>query len=109
MSETISFGDFQKLDIRIGRVKAAERVEGTDKLVKLTIDMGDEERTLVAGIADTYSPEEMIGKEIPVLANLEPKNIRGIESRGMILAVDVDGRAVLLHPDKEVPAGAKIV
>ena len=108
MSETITFADFQKLDIRIGKVKTAEKVEGTDKLVKLIMDMGDEERTLVAGIADVYNPEELIGKEIPVLANLEPRNIRGIESQGMILAADVDGKPVLLQPDKEIPAGSKV-
>lgn len=108
MSDTISSSDFQKMDIRIGKVKKAEKVEGTDRLIKLTVDIGNEERTLVAGIADVYNPDELKGKEIPVLVNLEPKTIKNIESKGMILAADVNGRPVVLVPDKEVPPGSKV-
>lgn len=104
----ISFEDFQKLDIRIGTILEAEKVEGADKLLKLKVDLGDEQRTLVAGIAEDYKPEEIIGKQIPILTNLEPRTIRGIESQGMILAAVIDDKAVLLHPDKKVSNGSKI-
>jgi len=104
----INFNDFNKLDIRIGTILEAERVEGTDKLLKLTVDLGEEKRTLVVGIAKDYTPEEIIGKQIPILTNLEPKKLRNIESQGMILAVDIEGKATLIHPDKKVPDGTKI-
>jgi len=104
----ISFDDFQKLDIRIGTILEAEKVEGADKLLKLKVDLGEEQRTLVAGIAETYQPEEIIGKQIPILTNLEPKTLRGIESQGMILAVDTGSGVALLHPDKKIDNGSKI-
>jgi methionine--tRNA ligase beta chain len=104
----ISFDDFNKLDIRIGTILEAEKVEGADKLLKLVVDLGEEKRILVAGIAQDYNPEELEGKQIPILANLEPKKLRNIESQGMILAVDIDGKATLLHPDKKVPNGSKV-
>ncbi len=104
----ISFDDFQKLDIKIGTILEAEKVEGADKLLKLKVDLGDEQRILVAGIAETYQPENIIGKQIPILINLEPKKLRGIESQGMILAVDIDGKATLIHPDKNVPNGNRV-
>ena len=104
----ITFDDFKKLDMRIGKVLSAEKVEGTDKLMNIKIDLGTEMRQLVAGIADMYEPHSLIGKEIPVLINLEPRKIRGIESQGMILAVDVGGKPVIMHPDREVPPGSTI-
>ena len=104
----ITFEDFKKLDIRIGKIVTAEKVMGTDKLLKLEIDLGAEKRQLVAGIAESYLPDQIIGREVPVLINLEPRSIRGIESQGMILAVGVDGKPVLLHPDNEVPPGSII-
>lgn len=105
----ITFDDFKKLDIKIGKILSAENVQGTDKLIKLEIYFGAEEkRQLVAGLADMYNPSSLIGKEIPVLINLEPRKIRGIESQGMVLAIDVEGKPVLLYPDKEVPPGSKI-
>jgi methionine--tRNA ligase beta chain len=104
----ITFNDFKKLDIRIGKIISAEKIAGTDKLLKLEIDFGNEKRDVVAGIAGYYQPQEIIGKEIPVILNLEPRKIRGIESRGMVLAVDVDNKPVLLHPEKEVPPGSII-
>jgi methionyl-tRNA synthetase len=113
--ENISFIDFQKSDIRIGTVLEAELVPETTKLLKLKIDLGDpaktgqvEQRTLIAGIAETYQPKDLIGKQIPILANLEPKTIKGIESKGMILAVDIDDKATLICPDKTVPNGSKV-
>lgn len=104
----ISFEEFVKLDIRIGKIKNAEKVEGADKLLKLTVDIGDREITLAAGIAEYYKPEELIGKEIPILVNLKPRKIRGILSQGMMLAADENGRPVLLHPEKEIKPGSKI-
>jgi len=104
----ITFDDFKKLDIRVGKIVAAEKVMGTDKLLKLEIDLGVEKRQLVAGIAESYLPEQLIGREVPVLVNLEPRNIRGVESQGMVLAASVDGKPVLLHPDTEVPPGSII-
>lgn len=104
----ISFEEFNKLDIRIGTILEAEAVEDTDKLLKLTVDLGDEKRTMVAGIADNYKPEDIKGKQVPILTNLEPRTIKGIESQGMILAIDIDGKATLLHPDKNIPNGSKV-
>jgi methionine--tRNA ligase beta chain len=104
----ISFDDFNKLDIRIGTIIGVESVPGTDKLLKLKIDLGEEQRELIAGIAEDYNPKDIIGKQVPILTNLEPKTIKGIESKGMILAIDINGKATLLHPDKKVPDGSKI-
>jgi methionine--tRNA ligase beta chain len=104
----ITFDDFKKIDIRIGKILSAEKIQGTDKLMKIDIDLGTEKRQLVAGIADVYEPILLIGKEIPVLINLEQRKIRGVESQGMILAVDVGGTPVLLHPEREVPPGSVI-
>jgi methionine--tRNA ligase beta chain len=102
----ITFHDFKKLDIRIGKIVSAEKMEGTDKLLKLEIDLGSEKRQLVAGVAEVYASDQLIGKEVPVLLNLEPRSIRGVESQGMILAADADGKPVLLHPEREVPPGS---
>ena len=102
----ITFDDFKKLDIRIGKILAAEKVEGTEKLLRLEIDFGLEKRQVVAGMAETYQFEQLIGREVPVLMNLEPRSIRGIESQGMILAADNSGKPVLLQPDGEVPPGS---
>lgn len=111
----ISFDDFNKLDIRIGTILEAEPVPDTDKLLKLKVDLGpstgsgqQELRALVAGIGDVYQSEELEGKQVPILTNLEPKTIKGIESKGMILAIDIDGKATLLFPDKKIPNGSKI-
>jgi tRNA-binding EMAP/Myf-like protein len=104
----INYDDFQKLEIRIGTILEAEKIEGADKLLKLKVDLGEEQRTLVAGIAESYKPASLIGKQIPILTNLEPRTLRGVESQGMILAVEIDGKAVLLRPSKKVPAGAKV-
>ena len=102
----ITFDDFKKLDIRMGKVLTAEKIEGADKLLKLEVDFGEEKRQIVSGIAESYAPEDLIGKEFPFVINLEPRVLRGVESQGMIMAVSVDGKAVLLEPDKEVPPGS---
>lgn len=104
--DMVTIDDFKKLDIRVGTVSYAEKVQGTDKLLALRVDFMTETRQIVAGIADAYQPDDLVGKAIPVLMNIEPRKIRGIESHGMILAIDVDGKAALLHPDRAVPCGS---
>lgn len=104
----INYDDFKKLEIKIGTILEAEKIEGTDKLLKLKVDLGVESRTLVAGIAESYKPKSIIGKQVPILANLEPRTLRGVESQGMILACVIDEKAVLLKPVKKVPNGTKI-
>lgn len=105
---TVSFEEFKRLDLRVGRVVSARRIEGTRRLILLDVDMGSEVRQLVAGIAEYYDPEALVGKEIVVVANLEPKKVRGYESRGMLLAAVVDGRPVLIAPDEDVPPGTRV-
>ena len=100
--------DFKKLDLRIGKILSAERIENSDKLLKLEVDFGLEKRQIVSGIAQYFTPESLIGKEAPFVLNLEPRVLRGVESAGMILAASVDGKAVLLHPGEEVPPGSLI-
>jgi len=108
MRDIIKFSEFETLDLRIAEIKNAEKIEGTDKLIKLLVDTGGDMRHLVAGIGDVYNPEELIGKKIVVLLNLEPKKIRGVESRGMLLAADHDGKPVLLTVDSDVPPGCMV-
>jgi|Deesub1362B_J571_1020462.scaffolds.fasta_scaffold00034_7 methionyl-tRNA synthetase len=104
----ISFDEFKKLDLRIGKVVKAEKIEKSKKLLRLEIDIGGEVRQVVAGIAEYYKPEDLIGRLLPILVNMKPAKLMGVESRGMILAADVNGEPVLLYPDKEVKPGTKI-
>lgn len=107
--DTISFEDFKKLDIRIGKVISAEPVEGADKLLKLVFDLGDEEKQVLAGLAQFVdNPSDLVGKQMPVLINLESRRMKGLDSNGMILAANVDGRPVLLCPEEEVPPGSVV-
>ena len=107
--EEVEFDDFGRMDIRTATVLAAERVPKTDKLLKLTIDTGIDQRTIVSGIAEYYSPEDMLGKQICILANLKPRTIRGIESKGMILmAKQGDGKMRFITPQEAVVNGAQI-
>ena len=107
--EECTFDDFQKMDIRTATVLEAERVPKTDKLLKLTIDTGIDKRVIVSGIAEQYSPEEMVGKQICILANLAPRKIRGIESKGMILmARQNDGKMRFVTPQETLCNGAEI-
>ena len=104
-----TFEEFEKMDIRTATVLAAERVPKTDKLLKLTIDTGIDQRTIVSGIAEYYSPEDMLGKQICILANLKPRMIRGIESKGMILmAKQGDGKMRFITPQEVVANGAEV-
>ena len=105
----VSFDDFQKMDIRVSTILEAEKVAKTKKLLKLTIDTGIDKRTIVSGIAEYYTPEELVGRQVLVLANLAPRAIKGIESRGMILmAEDALGRLVLVQPEDKTMSGAMI-
>jgi len=105
---TITFEDFKKIDLRVGKILEAEKVEGSEKLLKLIVDLGGEKRQLVAGIGEFYKREDLIGKEIVIVANLKTKKIMGIESQGMILAADKEGEPVILIPEKEVLSGTII-
>jgi len=106
--EHVTFDEFKRMDFRVGEVLKAERVEGTDKLLKLEVDIGTEKRTMVAGVADVYSPEELVGKKFVFIVNLKPAIIRGIESQGMLLAAEVEGKATIPFFDKDVQTGAKV-
>jgi len=104
----ITFDDFMKLEIKIGTVTMADRVEGADKLIRLELDCGTETRQVVAGLAPALTPGQLVGKQIPVVVNLEPRRLRGVESKGMVLAVDVGDRPILLTPDEQVPPGSVV-
>lgn len=106
--EQITFQEFKYVDLRVARILEAERVEGTDKLLKLKIDLGSEERQIVAGIADVYEPDSLIGRDIAVVANLAPATIRGVESNGMLLAANVGGKPELVVFEKKVEPGTPI-
>ena len=106
----ISFADFQKMDIRVGEIKTAEDVPGADKIYKVLVDLGGEERTMVAGIKLHYPKEELPGKKVLVLTNLEPKTIRGVESHGMILCAHTEDRSQLVCTtvEKDIAVGSKV-
>ncbi len=105
----IQYDDFAKLDIRIGRVIAAELVPETDKLIKCTIDFGDfGTRTIVSGIAEWKKPEELVGKQLPYIVNLAPRVLRGVESQGMLLAASDAQGVALLSPERDVEIGTKV-
>jgi len=107
--ENIQFDDFGKMDIRVGTVLEAEKVAKTKKLLKLKIDTGIDKRTVVSGIAEYYEPEDLIGKQVSILVNLEPKNLKGIVSQGMILcAENADGTLSIVSPDKSVKNGSEV-
>ena len=108
MTDTITFEEFKKVDLRIGKILEVEDHPNADKLYILTVDIGQEKRKMVAGIKKWYSKEELIGKEVVIVSNLEPKVIRGVESKGMILASLVDDTLGIITVDKELPPGSKI-
>lgn len=107
----VTIDDFAKLDLRVAVVLAAERVPKTEKLLKLELDLGFEQRTIVSGIAAFYEPEGLVGKRIVIIANLKPAKIRGVESRGMLLAAGGRGEGEelgLITLDKEIPPGTRV-
>lgn len=106
--EIINFEDFIKIDLRIGKIIEAEKVEGSNKIIKTIVDLGEEKKQVLAGIGEFYTPEELIDKVVAVVVNLSPKKIMGFDSEGMILAVK-DGESLsLLGTDKEIKIGSKI-
>jgi methionine--tRNA ligase beta chain len=105
----INYDHFAAMELRVATVLAAERVEGSEKLLKLQLDLGEHgQRQIVAGIGKVYTPEELVGTQIIIVANLEPRALMGIESHGMLLAAGGQEGAALLRPDRPVPAGSKI-
>jgi methionine--tRNA ligase beta chain len=104
----IKFEDFAKIDLRIGKILEASKVPGSQKLLKLLVDLGSERRQVIAGVAKSYLPESLEGKEVVIVFNLESKILMGFESQGMILAIQTKEGPVLVVPEKEVNPGAKI-
>jgi methionyl-tRNA synthetase len=104
----ITYDDFKKVSLRVGLVKQAEAVEGSEKLIKMQVNIGGETRQIVSGIRKWYSPEQMMGKTIVVVANLKPAKLFGIESQGMLLAAENDGELRLVTLDGSLPAGAQV-
>ncbi len=104
----VNIEEFRKLDLRIGSVLSAESHPNADKLIVLKVDLGSEQRQIVAGIKPHYKAEELIGKQIVIVANLETAKLRGVESRGMLLAASDGDRIVILTPEKKVAPGAKV-
>jgi methionyl-tRNA synthetase len=107
--DRLSIGDFRKIDLRVARITAAERVPKSKKLLKLQVEVGTENRQIVAGIAQQYSPEDMVGKSVIVVFNLEPATVMGQESQGMLLAAsDGAGNLVVVTPAGEIPSGSRV-
>ena len=107
--ENCTYDDFMKMDIRIGKILTAEKVEKSNKLLKMSVDTGIDIRTIVSGIAKHFTPEEVVGKQVSVLANLAPRKIMGVESHGMILlAENHDGRLIFVTPESEVKNGSGV-
>ena len=105
----ITFEEFKKVETRIGKVLQAEKVENADKLIKMQVDFGDFKRQIVSGIAESFTPEELVGKKLPFVVNLEYRKFKGEESQGMLMAIDVPEKTVLLIPEQEVPEGTEVV
>ncbi len=104
----ISIDEFFKTELRVALVKACEKVEKSNKLLKLTLDVGDEERTVASGLANYYTPEELIGKKVILVYNLKPAKLCGVVSQGMVLCAEKDGKVVIVTPEKDMPAGAVV-
>lgn len=104
----INFEDFKKVDLRVGKVISAERIKGSDKLLKLQVNIGEEERQILAGIGKNHEPEDLVNKEIIIVVNLEPRMMMGLESQGMLLAASDDGGPILLTTEKEAFPGSSV-
>jgi methionyl-tRNA synthetase len=107
---TITIDDFAKVELRVGQVQVAERVKGADRLLRLEVNLGDEVRQIVAGIAEAYEPEKLIGRKVVIVANLQPRKLRGLESNGMIVAASIGekGKPVLAGFLEDVEIGARL-
>src|SRR5204863_6166851 len=110
LAPQITIDDFSKVDLRVATVVEAERVKGADKLLRLVVDLGFEKRQILAGIALAYQPEALIGRKVVIVANLQPRKLRGLESNGMIVAASFgeDGTPVLASFLEDVPVGARL-
>ena len=106
--QQISIGKFMNVDLRVAIIKVAEPIEGADKLLRLEVDLGDETRQIVAGIAKAYAPQDLVGRRIIVVANLKPVTLRGVESQGMLLAADLNGAPTLATFEGDVPPGTPV-
>ena len=112
----INFEEFQKVELKVAKILEVSCIEGSEKLLKLIVDLGEDpsadsgqgKRQIIAGIGKSYEPENLIGKEIVIVANLEPRILMGLESQGMVLAASNENGPVILIPEKEVPPGSKI-
>ncbi len=105
----ITFDDFKKIEIRIGKVLTCEKMEKADKLLRLQVDFGDFKRQIISGISQWYQPEDLEGKLLPFIVNLEPRNFRGEESQGMLMAVEGEDKPIFLEPGKDVKIGSIVV
>jgi len=108
LTQRIKYDDFAKVELRTAKIKLAERVEGADRLLRLELEVGDEERQIVAGIAEHYAPEDLAGKAIVMVYNLKPAKIRGVKSNGMLLAASTDDALKLVTIDGEFPSGVRV-
>jgi methionyl-tRNA synthetase len=106
---TISFAEFKRMELVVGTVTSVEAHPNADKLYVLRVNLGAEERQLVAGLKGYYTPEQLTGKQIVVVANLQPAKLRGLESRGMLLAAESGGEVVIISPERPLPPGAKVL
>jgi methionyl-tRNA synthetase len=107
--DSITFDEFKKVEVRVGLVTKVEKVENADKLLKLQVDFGEFKRQIVSAIAEWYQPEDLEGKKLPFIVNLEPRKFRGEESQGMLMAMDTEDKPVLLVPAEDVPVGTLVV
>lgn len=106
--DSITYDDFTKLDLRVAKIVSTESIPGKSRIIKGTIDLGDDKRDVIIGGAQYYQPDELIGKTVIVVANLEPKKMAGVESNAMLLAADVDDKPYWLTVDGDVPLGSPI-
>jgi len=115
--DTITFEDFKKVEIRIGKILSCEKVENADKLLKLQVDFGEKDpktnlpagRQVISGIAESFTSEELVGKKLPFIVNLEYRKFKGEESQGMLMAIDADDKTILLEPSEDVAEGTEVV
>ena len=107
--DTINFEQFKHIEIRIGEIISAEKVADADKLLKLQVDFGEFQRQIISGIAQSFTSEELVGKKLPFIVNLEYRKFKGEESQGMLMAIDAGEKTVLLEPSQDVVTGTEVV
>ncbi len=106
--EEITIDDFHRIDLRVGKVIECEKVEKSRSLLKIVVDIGDEKKQIISSISDYYKPEDMLGKQLIIVNNLKPAKFMGLESQGMLLAVEDNNGVSLLHPDRDMESGTKV-